>query len=329
MSPRIQSLAHEWTDDQPTPYLKAKAIEDHLKRDFRYDTASPSGGKPNPVDHFLFESKRGHCEFFSTAMALMLREIGIPSRNVTGFVGGVYNRFGRYYAVREGDAHSWIEAYLDDPIRSWVTFDPTPNAGAQPLQDTTGAYVYMRDLVEALSQRWNRYVVGYDLKTQVRIFDDLSRGYERMRARTGANHGWLERITRGPVLATGGLAILAGVYIAWKRRKKPASAAKLQDERAPLNEQQESATSLYRGLERALIAQGIARPAARPPLRHAETLAEGAHPLAADVLALTHRYLRARFGGAPMNATAARDYETRVKAIRAFKRNDPREAPPN
>ena len=96
-----------------------------------YDFSFPkSGGKPNPVEHFLFDSKRGHCEFFSTTMALMLREIGIPSRNVTGFVGGTYNRFGRYYAVREGDAHSWVEAYLDDPIRGWVTFDPTPTAGA-------------------------------------------------------------------------------------------------------------------------------------------------------------------------------------------------------
>ena len=57
--------------------LKAKAIEEHLKHDFKYDTNSPSGGKPQPVDHFLFESKKGHCEFFSTGMAIMLREIGI------------------------------------------------------------------------------------------------------------------------------------------------------------------------------------------------------------------------------------------------------------
>ena len=64
------------------------------------------GGKPQPLDHFLFESKRGHCEFFSTAMAMMLRELGIPSRNVTGFVGGTYNRVSRSYTVRQGDAHS-------------------------------------------------------------------------------------------------------------------------------------------------------------------------------------------------------------------------------
>jgi transglutaminase-like putative cysteine protease len=103
---RIADLAHQWTDALPGAEAKASAIQERLRHDFAYDLHSPSAGKPQPVDHFLFESKRGHCEFFSTAMALMLRTVGIPSRNVTGFVGGTWNRFGRYYAVREGDAHS-------------------------------------------------------------------------------------------------------------------------------------------------------------------------------------------------------------------------------
>ncbi|MDF2695080.1 MAG: Transglutaminase-like enzyme putative cysteine protease, partial [Labilithrix sp.] len=218
---RIAQLAHEWSDSQPTSYLKAKAIEEHLKHDFKYQLGSPSGGKPQPVDHFLFESKRGHCEFFSTAMAIMLREIGIPSRNVTGFVGGTYNRFGHYYAVRQGDAHSWVEAYLDDPVHGWVTFDPTPTSGAQPLQDTSGAWVYIRDLLEALSQRWNRYVIGYDLKTQVRIFEDMSRRYERLRAQTGANQGAMEKATRPTVLASVLLGIALGGYLVWRRRRAP------------------------------------------------------------------------------------------------------------
>ena len=323
MPPRLGLLAHEWTDAQPTPYLKAKAIEEHLKHDFKYDTNSPSGGKPQPVDHFLFESKRGHCEFFSTAMALMLREIGIPSRNVMGFVGGTYNRFGRYYAVREGDAHSWVEAYFDDPIRGWVTFDPTPTSGAQPLQETSGAYVYMRDLVEALSQRWNRYVVGYDLKTQVRIFEDISRGYERMRAKTGTNHGIAERITRGPVLA--GVLLVAALagYVIWKRRRKPKGKAEEAPDRARVDPKQEAATALYRTLELALATQGITRPTSLPPLKHAEGLAATAHPLADDVLDLTNRYLLARFGGTSLTDDGAREYEKKVREIRSYKAPPP------
>jgi transglutaminase-like putative cysteine protease len=316
---RIAQLAHEWADPQPSSYLKAKAIEEHLKHDFKYQLGSPSGGKPQPVDHFLFESKKGHCEFFSTAMAIMLREIGIPSRNVTGFVGGTYNRFGHYYAVRQGDAHSWVEAYLDDPVHGWVTFDPTPTSGAQPLQDTSGAWVYFRDLLEALSQRWNRYVIGYDLKTQVRIFEDLSRRYERLRVQTGANHGAMEKVTRPTFLAGAILVLALGGYVVWRRRRasKPTSPNPPTDTR--IDPKLEAATALYRGLEVALAMQGIARPPSLPPLRHAEDLVSRQHPLADSVLDLTNRYLEARFGGLQIDENGQRDYERRVKEIRAFK----------
>ena len=316
---RIYALAHEWADAQPTPYLKAKAIEEHLKRDFKYDTGSPSGGKPQPIDDFLFESKRGHCEFFSTAMALMLRELGIPSRNVTGFVGGTYNRFGHYYAVREGDAHSWVEAYFDEPMHGWLTFDPTPTSGAQPLQETSGAYVYVRDLIEALSQRWNRYVIGYDLKTQVRIFEDISHAYDRMRAKTGTNTGVAERITRGPVVAGVLLAMVLAGYVVWKRKRRPKAAAGDASETTRIDPKQEAATALYRSLELALVTQGISRPAALPPLKHAEELVAKSHPLADDVMVLTARYLEARFGGNLLSDDAAKDFERRVREIKSFK----------
>jgi protein-glutamine gamma-glutamyltransferase len=316
---RIAQLAHEWADGQPTAYAKAKAIEEHLKHDYRYGLGSPSGGKPQPVDHFLFESKVGHCEFFSTAMAIMLREIGIPSRNVTGFVGGTYNRFGRYYAVRQGDAHSWVEAYLDDPINGWVMFDPTPTAGAQPFQETGGPWLYARDLLEALSQRWNRYVIGYDLKTQVRIFEDLSRRYERLRAQTGTNRGSIEKVTRPSVLA--GIVLIAGLaaYVFWRRRRtiKPTDPAP--SENPKVDPQLEAAAALYRSLELALVSQGIGRPAALPPLKHAEALVSRQHPLASPILELTSRYLEARFGGASLDEPTQRDFERRIKEIRAYK----------
>ena len=319
MPKRIGDLAHEWADGQTTTIAKANAIAEHLKKDFKYDTGSPSGGKAQPVDHFLFESKKGHCEFFSTAMALMLRELGIPSRNVTGFVGGTYNRFGRYYAVREGDAHSWVEAYVDDPTHGWMTFDPTPTSGAQPLQETTGAYVYMRDLVEAMSQRWNRYVVGYDIKTQARLFDDISRRYARIRRDTGTDSGPLERVTRGPVIAGALLVCVAAAYLLWKRRRKAKTDKTEKADKPRTDPHLEAAAALYRSLELALSSQGIARPIALPPLKHAEELVGKSHPLADDVLDLTNRYLAARFGGLSLDDAASKDFERRVRDIKLYK----------
>lgn len=303
---RIGDLARKWSDGQTTPWQKAHALEDHLRHDFKYDLNSPSGGAAQPLDDFLFNSKRGHCEFFSTAMALMLRELGIPSRNVTGFVGGTYNRFGHYYAVREGEAHSWVEAYIDDPAHpGWMTFDPTPSAGAQPLGDTTGAWVYMRDLVEAVSQRWNHYVIGYDLRSQVHLYDWFSNG----RGKTSKLHWWY---------ALAALGFGVGAYILWKRRKRFGQKAPSPEKKNDRGQQ--VAASMYRVLEQALVAQGLTRPPSLPPLRFAEELRSRAHPLATEVIDLTEIYLSVRFGGTRLSEESLRGFDKRVRAVRTWKR---------
>jgi transglutaminase-like putative cysteine protease len=305
---RIADLAHKWADTQPTPWQKAHAIEDHLRHDYRYDLNSPSGGAAIPLDDFLFVSKRGHCEFFSTAMALMLRDVGIPSRNVTGFVGGTYNRFGHYYAVREGEAHSWVEAYIDDVQHpAWMTFDPTPSAGAQPLGDTTGAWVYVRDLVEAVSQRWNHYVVGYDLRSQVHLYDWF-RG-----DKPSGKHG-----SRRFYYAGGGVGAILLAYAVWRRRKRNAKSPA--QDKGKNDRGQQVAASMYRVLEQALLAQGLTRPPSLPPLRFAEELQNRAHPLATEVIDLTEIYLAVRFGGTKLDDDALRGFDRRVRAVRAWKR---------
>jgi protein-glutamine gamma-glutamyltransferase len=319
LSKRIADLAHRWTDDLGTPQEKATAIEDHLHREFTYDLHSPSSGTPEPVDHFLFESRRGHCEFFSTAMALMLRTVGIPSRNVTGFVGGTWNRFGRYYAVREGDAHSWVEAYIDDPAHpTWRTFDPTPPGGAQPLEPPGGAYYYARDFVEALSQRWDTYVVGYDLRKQVHIFEELSHRYERIRSKAGVDRGPLDALTRAPVAAAGALLLLGAGYMFWKRRRGLIGPG-ADDAKRAHSVRLDAASTLYRALENALQLQGISRAPSIPPLRHAEELKSRSHPLADEVLSLTQVYLETRFGGAVLTEASRRSFERRVRVIRAVR----------
>ncbi|HEY1959800.1 MAG TPA: transglutaminaseTgpA domain-containing protein [Polyangiaceae bacterium] len=309
---RIAKLAHQWSDGETSPWYKAHAIESHLRHDFKYDLNSPSGGAAVPLDDFLFESKRGHCEFFSTAMAIMLREIGIPSRNVTGFVGGTYNHFGHYYAVREGEAHSWVEAYIDDAQHpGWITFDPTPSAGAQPLGDTTGAWVYMRDLLEAVSQRWNHYVIGYDLRSQVHIWDWFH---------SGRGHGGRTSRWRWAEIGGGATALLA-FYMLWRRRRRSPKDAKptQRSDRGQL-----VAASMYRVLEQALVTHGLTRPPSLPPLRFAEELRHRGHPLAAEVIDLTEMYLSVRFGGTKLSEESLRGFDKRVRAVRAWRR--PREA---
>jgi transglutaminase-like putative cysteine protease len=307
MPDRVRELAVSWTAQATTPLEKANAIQHHLQTEYRYDLGSPSSRSRQPLDDFLFESKRGHCEFYSTALAIMLRTIGVPTRNVTGFIGGTYNRFGRFYAVRQGDAHSWVEVFFDD--QGWLTFDPTPPADAAPKSELSGALAYLRDLLEATSQRWERHVVGYDFSQQVSLLQVLT-----SRQKSGqSTFGAISRkraVGSVVVLAVGAIVFVLVMRRRAKKKVGPSPQAGERTRSALL------ATELYEQLEAALAVQGLTRPPGTPPLRHAETIASVEHPLADEILELTETYLRARFGGEDIDEERKREFERRVKALR-------------
>ncbi|MCA9520080.1 MAG: DUF3488 domain-containing protein, partial [Myxococcales bacterium] len=164
MDGRIRQLAMAIVRGKETVYDRVVAIERHLKYNYRY---SLRGGHDfrQPLVDFLFNKRYGHCEFFSTTMAVMLRQIGVPSRVVTGFYGGVWNRFGRYMAIRQNDAHAWVEVYFPGP--GWVTFDPTPT-GELLVPDESGTLGFMKSWLDALQLRWFKWVIEYDLQRQIR-----------------------------------------------------------------------------------------------------------------------------------------------------------------
>jgi transglutaminase-like putative cysteine protease len=124
LSPRVAALAHAITDTAPTTYDKVIAIEDWLRANMRYNLAIPPDPPgTSPVDDFLFHRRQGYCEHFSTAMIMLLRAVGIPSRFAVGFGSGARNPFTGYFEVRESDAHSWVEVFY--PGVGWVEYDPT------------------------------------------------------------------------------------------------------------------------------------------------------------------------------------------------------------
>lgn len=308
---KIAPLAERWSAGAQDDGATALLIEEHLRTNYRYDLESPSGAAPNPLLHFLFESHSGHCEFYSTAMAMLLRTRGIPTRNVTGFIGGTYNRFGGFYAVRQGDAHSWVEVYLDD--KGWTRFDPTPPSSSAPGQELTGMFAFMRDVVEAMAQRWSRHVVGYDMDQQIEIFKSVRQQYREL----GGPQIWTKVRSRFPALGT--LACLTLVFLAWRRfggfrlrgskeEANPRVAAHLR------------VVSLYEGLEEVLRQLGIARPVSAPPLAHAQALSGVGHPAASEVLELTELYLQARFGSRELSAQEEVAFQTRIRALRHLKK---------
>jgi protein-glutamine gamma-glutamyltransferase len=310
LPPSIADLADDWTQGTDAPLEQARRIESKLRSGYRYDLDSPSGAAANPLEDFLFRSKRGHCEFYSTAMTVMLRSLGVPARNVTGFVGGTYNRFSRSYVVRQGDAHSWVEVYLPDV--GWTRFDPTPPSDSAPRNELTGALALLRDFVEALGQRWSRHVVGYDLRQQLGLYHDMQSTYRRFMP----NRGVAGEVFGSPrrtilvLLALCGIAF--GIRELWKRRRAPQA----QNDKPRDDRRAHEAAELYRALERVLTARGIGRPPSTPPLAHARALQALGHPVSGEALDLTERYLRARFGGEDFDAVARRAFLERVKELK-------------
>jgi transglutaminase-like putative cysteine protease len=120
---RVRDLALKVTRDCSNPYEKALALESYLSRNYVYDINPPRPPRGNDVvEFFLFDSQRGYCTAFASAMVIMLRELGIPARFVTGFATGERDSKGVYH-VLERDGHAWVEAYF--PNCGWVTFDPS------------------------------------------------------------------------------------------------------------------------------------------------------------------------------------------------------------
>ena len=161
---QVVALARQVAGGETDPRALAQRFEYFLRAggEYSYTLQQPDTEGKDPLHVFLFDAKAGHCEYFSTAMAIMLRSVGVPARNVTGFVGADYNPYGEYYAVRNGNAHSWVEVFADG---RWWTFDPTP-ASAQAFAAPSGFAVKMRQMLDAMRVRWAEYVVEFNIRDQ-------------------------------------------------------------------------------------------------------------------------------------------------------------------
>ncbi|HTR44376.1 MAG TPA: transglutaminaseTgpA domain-containing protein, partial [Thermodesulfovibrionales bacterium] len=122
----------------------------------------------DPLGDFLFKYRYGNCEYFASALAVMLRVAGVPSRVVGGYRGGYYNAIGNYYAVPQKNAHVWVEAYLEGA--GWIRLDPTPASADRFGADGRDICLRMQLLFDSLNYYWNAAVIGYDFRKQTALF---------------------------------------------------------------------------------------------------------------------------------------------------------------
>ena len=315
LDPRVHQLAmtvilHANASNR---YDAAKAIESHLQREYPYSFDMKASG-PDPLADFLFNVKTGHCEYFASAMVVMLRTHGIASRVVNGFLPGEYNDAAGAYTVRQSDAHSWVEVYFPE-TRSWVTFDPTPSAGRTETV-RTGLTAQLQKYGEALELLWFQYVVGYDKQEQRSLASSIhNRVFDYGRIASNMLNT-MSRYLNGNVLAVAAgvtafalalLLILFGQRIwSWTRARITQSSG---DGRALSN------VKFYERLISLMEQRGVSRDQHLTPLEFANTLRSN------EVMVITRAYNRVRYGGQKLSPAERKEVERALFALEEHRAN--------
>jgi transglutaminase-like putative cysteine protease len=211
IDPRITKLATDITAKGKSTLEKASLIEGYLKRNYAYTLNLTWKPGPQPLSTFLFEAKAGHCEYFASSMAILLRAAGIPTRLINGFLMGEYNPVGDDYIVRQSDAHSWVEVYI--PGRGWMEFDPTP---PDPNHREVNLAMQLSHYIDAMELFWNSYIIVYDSGAQLQLFRNAQ---ERVQSAQEALRVKSDRwMARGQHFADGFSAKvtrLVGTFVFW------------------------------------------------------------------------------------------------------------------
>lgn len=320
LDPRVPELARQITENAKTPFDKVLLIESYLRDRFSYTLNLTGKPGDDPLAHFLFETRSGHCEYFASAMTIMLRTVGIPAREVNGFLPGEYNDLGGDYIVRASDAHSWVEVYF--PGNEWQVFDPTPAAP----ENSGNFFTRLGHYADWLELTWNEWVIGYDFAHQLVLAQNLQRTSKSwsetarkwFQQKQRASKRWMKswQFQHG---AAGFLLPISLVLFLVALRfnlitelfRRVRLFLQLRGTRSAHSNPQ-LASRLYTELLRTLAHRGLMRLESQTPFEFAAAV--HSPNLAPPVREFTQIYAQARFGGAPCNTTRLRQLLDQIRA---------------
>lgn len=300
-NPRARALAEGWrarsrSDDEVVGHALAM-----FRADFEYSLSPPPLGR-HSVDEFLFSTREGFCEHYSSAFTFLMRAAGIPSRVVIGYVGGFRNPVGDYLLVRQSDAHAWSEVWLQG--RGWVRVDPTAVVspgdviGRREPQAGTGTggasrrfwqgAAQLADWVDWARRGWNEVLVGYDATRQRLLLRPL--GIDRGDALQLA-------LLFGAVTALGLLVAVLLLLRVDRPVRDPVLAA-------------------YQTMLKRLEGRGLRKPPYQPPLGFGQAAARAFPDDAARLLSLSRRFSDWRYAPDASGEDAQRAL---IRDLRAFR----------
>lgn len=291
-SPRIRKLARDLVDESDPGTVKAGKILKYLKKHYRYSLDMERKTHKTALDEFLFVRKEGHCEYFASAMAVLLRLNGIPSRIINGFAGTEWNDLGQYMIVRQTHAHSWVEAYI--PGQGWQVYDPTPPDPAA-ISDSPNMLTHRLDLMRLY---WQRYVIRYSMQDQTQLVDYFSRETRDFKDRwnnwetpsfkemlnTLQNHPWV-------------LLLIVTGFLGWRFGFR-----RYLWQGTPWKTRLPFAVLMYRQMLKRLETQGIFKSDNATHLEFLNTLTSLPPEKREAVESITRFYERSRFGNRPFSS---------------------------
>ncbi len=290
LDPRVAELARELMAGHATDAERVRAIENWLRNEGRYtDTPPDFGDGASPLEGFLLERAEGHCEYFASAMVVLLRSAGLPSRIVNGFAGGHANSLGGFVELAQSDAHTWVEVPYAEA--GFVRYDPTPSelrlASADALRDRAR----LSELASAIELWWFRNIVDFDRGHQARAVRSAWLAWHRWRRADDDPEAEVEDDAWALVLPTAplwGLLVVLGLGGAaaadLRRRRRHARPALPPD---------------YGRALRLLARRGHVRGESEAARDFARRLGESLPPEGVRAFEqITEAYLAERFGGA-------------------------------
>lgn len=327
LDPRIARLTKELTENSRNRYDAAKTVESYLQNSFGYTLEQKASGD-QPLADFLFNVREGHCEYFATAMAVMLRTEGIATRVVNGFSEGEYNETAEVWVVRQKNAHSWVEVYFPGE-NAWVTFDPTPFAGQSASASEAGLTTTVSKYLEALETFWIQYFVAYDNQEQRSLFTSVRRGFADYQSRTS---GWMDGLSeqvsnwwseirgdkgietslaaagRGGLLLLGILLLGFATVLLYRLTVRSEMWRRLW--KRIFGERRVSIVAFYERMQRVLAEKGYSREAHQTPLEFAYAVG------APEAIAITEKYNSVRFGDRQLSSDEAGRIESLLEDLK-------------
>lgn len=310
------------------------AIRDHLRTSYSYtlEMVAPPG-EQDPIQFFLFDRKKGHCEYFASAMAAMCQSQGIPCRVITGYLATEYNTLTGQYLVRESNAHAWVEAFIvsdaDTGEGRWETFDASPPGDIDRIHRPAGGILAsLRRWYDTIEFGWSSSVIGYDnskQRTQTpRVLPD-SAFVRRFDAAADRLVSWIKTVRSDPKLIPWWvkyspvmLLLIVGMWVAsrsklklWMGTRRHISA------RASYGITPFRATGFYARTLKALERAGVPKPDQTPPGQFADALEARSPEAAATLRSIAAAFYRSHFGGRSLDSKEMATVTAQVQRLEA------------